>query len=769
MTHKHSRLKTTLSVALAAVIISSSAVTAISVNAADNQSGTAITYSFSGDNADKAGYAQGKITFTAQENGTYYLYWADDEKALDGYYEIFKATITDDKKSAEFTFENQTAIPADATRIIAVQYLEPATPDEAEQGAEESTAIPVVYCSYDIPTEKQLPYKSTDAKYTFNSYSDIHIDDKANTGGYKYADSHWKKALAYSAAKNVDFVITSGDHVNNKSKGSANEWDRYQKILSESDYVNPIYEANGNHELKEGIEQGNNAFINATGLDSTEATLNSGKPYYYVKEKNTGDLFIFMALEGGGAPNQADEFTDEQLNWVAGLISENYGKCNIYIIQHALAKGYGAGDFNNKPAYGGAITDYFVSTVKFKNLMQKYPDLIWISGHTHEAFALGNNYSNENGTSCNMIHNSSVGCPTTVGPTKSTLLYKHKEESTEGYYVQTFGEEIIFSGADLHTQKIYPAYSYIVEGSRNSDPQATNATLDATSLPPETGGTLDPKLETNRYYFVNTLDWVAVDCYAWTGSQTNNWPGYACTFLEKNEDGFDVYYVDIPTKYTTVIFNNTNRGAQTVDISLKTAGENNMFTPNELNSSGKATVTKSVYGNQQTTTEPPETTEPTTAPIEEVLLGDANSDGKVNINDATAIQKFAAFLGEVDEKAADVNADSKINIKDATEIQKFAAGIITEFVNQDKPEPVKTGAVSSDVNLQADVDAAKTVLEENYKLSSYDQYQSLKKAYYQCKSLDLTAVDAETAKSLSKQLADATDSLKAISNVVAAK
>ena len=47
--------------------------------------------------------------------------------------------------------------------------------------------------------------------------------------------------------------------------------------------------------------------------------------------------------------------------------------------------------------------------------------------------------------------------------------------------------------------------------------------------------------------------------------------------------------------------------------------------------------------------------------------------------------------------------------------------------------------------------------------------QSLKKAYYQCKSLDLTAVDAETAQSLSKQLADATDSLKAISNVVAAK
>ena len=66
----------------------------------------------------------------------------------------------------------------------------------------------------------------------------------------------------------------------------------------------------------------------------------------------------------------------------------------------------------------------------------------------------------------------------------------------------------------------------------------------------------------------------------------------------------------------------------------------------------------------------------------EVLLGDVNGDGKVNIKDATMIQKAAAKIIELtdDEKLrADVNADNKNNVKDATAIQKFVAKIETGF------------------------------------------------------------------------------------------
>ena len=73
----------------------------------------------------------------------------------------------------------------------------------------------------------------------------------------------------------------------------------------------------------------------------------------------------------------------------------------------------------------------------------------------------------------------------------------------------------------------------------------------------------------------------------------------------------------------------------------------------------------------------------TTEPTEEMgILGDVNGDGKVNIKDATLIQKAAAKLIDLtdDEKLrADVNADNKNNVKDATAIQKFVAKIETGF------------------------------------------------------------------------------------------
>ena len=60
------------------------------------------------------------------------------------------------------------------------------------------------------------------------------------------------------------------------------------------------------------------------------------------------------------------------------------------------------------------------------------------------------------------------------------------------------------------------------------------------------------------------------------------------------------------------------------------------------------------------------------------MLGDVNLDSKVNINDATLVQKAVANMVTLTAEqtiAADVNKDTKVNIKDATEIQKKSAGL----------------------------------------------------------------------------------------------
>lgn len=74
--------------------------------------------------------------------------------------------------------------------------------------------------------------------------------------------------------------------------------------------------------------------------------------------------------------------------------------------------------------------------------------------------------------------------------------------------------------------------------------------------------------------------------------------------------------------------------------------------------------------------------------LSDKLYGDVNGDGKVNIKDATDIQRAAASiieLTDVQNVVADVNGDSKVNIKDATGIQKFAASLTVANVGEKVP------------------------------------------------------------------------------------
>lgn len=75
----------------------------------------------------------------------------------------------------------------------------------------------------------------------------------------------------------------------------------------------------------------------------------------------------------------------------------------------------------------------------------------------------------------------------------------------------------------------------------------------------------------------------------------------------------------------------------------------------------------------QPTTAPATTVQPTTAGAD-VLLGDANNDGEVNIIDATHIQKYAAEYDNITIEvfaAADMNKDGFITVTDATLIQRL--------------------------------------------------------------------------------------------------
>ena len=64
----------------------------------------------------------------------------------------------------------------------------------------------------------------------------------------------------------------------------------------------------------------------------------------------------------------------------------------------------------------------------------------------------------------------------------------------------------------------------------------------------------------------------------------------------------------------------------------------------------------------------------------EVLLGDINKDGVVDIQDATMLQRYLAeYITSIDKTAADVNRDGKVNVRDLTQIQRYLAKYISSF------------------------------------------------------------------------------------------
>lgn len=566
-------------------------------------SGVSIDYNFTGEDKDKAGYAEGTITVSSDTAGTYHLFWADDTKALDGYFEINsklkeKLNCILDKKNFEgtgfkvtaggsksFTLGEHTAIPAGATKIIAVT-------DTSKTKVSDAVAI------YDIDKKKQLRAESGKLLYKFNSYSDAHIDKRTYEAVYyQKSESRFQAALDYAKKMDVEFIASSGDMVTNASKDEfKSEWNTYLKMLASSDYTGNVWEANGNHDLKENgggkntMDAGKTACAKATGTDSTIANYQANKPYYYMIEQNTGDVFIFMALENTGSPNSdTDEFSAEQIEWLKNLLDTYYGTgVNIYIVEHAALEKFGSGDnWKDSPGgngyYGGHMkwgTSNTKKNTEFKELLSKYKNLIFMNGHTHQDFYLGTNYSNENGIACHMIHNPAV-VGTTYWSEKYDTQYNSPElvaekgknardgsgYNSQGYYVETYENAVIYHGADLEAQKIYPEYCYIMEGARHSESISSDGKRQVIQ-PQNEKVTLDKE--------IIKADASISEIVSFANSQLNNYVTYA---------SFDQYR---EVKRVVAQYNAKMLDEKTAVARLKTACESLYYIVSKLNNSGSA-------------------------------------------------------------------------------------------------------------------------------------------------------------------------------------
>ncbi len=184
-------------------------------------------------------------------------------------------------------------------------------------------------------------------------------------------------------------------------------------------------------------------------------------------------------------------------------------------------------------------------------------------------------------------------------------------------------------------------------------------------------------------YDENTSDTVTYSNAAWPGQsmQYDSASGYYYLEVSANSclanDGTNVTESDFDLAHSanTNVIISESAGKQfpgaTATKKLSLGGSSKIFC-------------KTKYPNWEDTTLVPatgdteEATDVTQGEVKpsDLVYGEVNGDGTINVNDATLVQKHAVGIEFIAEKylvVADVNEDGRINVMDATYIQKYAS------------------------------------------------------------------------------------------------
>ena len=198
-----------------------------------------VTYTFEGDRAEEAGYAQGKIMITpnegAKSEGYYLLYYADDTDVLKGYDELASLNITG--KTRSYTVKSGILLPEGATRIAVFE--------SETRFLDEAPSISGAAGVAEIPASKR--FTPLTPEFSFAAVSDVHMNYEAHARG---AYQKWANALKFFAETGMEYIIVTGDMTGDQS-GSENlvaDYETYLRIIGESDFpAEKIYESIGNH------------------------------------------------------------------------------------------------------------------------------------------------------------------------------------------------------------------------------------------------------------------------------------------------------------------------------------------------------------------------------------------------------------------------------------------------------------------------------------------------------------------------------------------
>lgn len=315
--------------------------------------------------------------------------------------------------------------------------------------------------------------------YRFAALADIHID--LENGGentyFIHAQKNFIRALDIIKKHHCSFIVSGGDQVTNAA-GAKEEWQKYREIIDRSGYRGQIFEAMGNHEtrfakysgcpLKECYEE----FIRYARLGRKPILRPADKTYYAYIDDTFGDAFLYLSLENGVDTPLIDNFSDEQMDWAEEMVEHfTREERRIILIQHAPIYGFGAGDDTQEPAYAGSFhlkdTDdkTFRNNQRFFDLICRYKNMIWLSGHTHVDLRDNVNYRKADSHACHMLHIPALAGSTRLSRDdtgKRTLDRTFYDDVAQGYLADVYEDKVVFKGIDFLHDRQYTEYVYTV-------------------------------------------------------------------------------------------------------------------------------------------------------------------------------------------------------------------------------------------------------------------------------------------------------------------
>ena len=396
---------------------------------------------------DKPGFAGGTITFLPESDEIYTFYWGDANGKLANYTMLYSDTFTANVE-AEVSIQSFTAIPAGATRLLAVNGNES-----------------IIY-SYTIPTSRRFVAKEL---YVFGAISDTHQGTRYGSTSIPY--NHFINASKVLYEKGAIAIGICGDFSYNNTEDEYALHEKAIKELYETMPDLPIFTTSGNHESKYTGFSYDWYMQYSRDVVDYDSELDyiyfDGNELDYVVELPDGSVMIYfhqVAYDYGKSTSRL--VSDEQLVWLEARL-EQYKDVTVFFFFHSFLDEEVGDATTSGNEYGYPIISSTVEYKKFTELFTKYKNVIYFSGHSHWTFDsqfvdpkpgktnYDKNIDDMDGTFATMVHIPACSQP--------RVLVGSGNGRSEGYIVHVYEDCIVLEGYEFVQGETFAYATYIIQ------------------------------------------------------------------------------------------------------------------------------------------------------------------------------------------------------------------------------------------------------------------------------------------------------------------